>query len=380
MESAEKRNALQKAFKFMERAEQIDGLNAEVRRARLRLLVAMAIRHLKDRKARLAEGELRQLEALPQAQQGDRPAFISALRWAWAQTGGPNQGMPDGRAEVVRLLGSELAAGMVVAGVARRCGLNVREPEAPPKGVQLSSALGRACALGDDMGLPLEIPEKLLDRLEKELSSKDFTAPVPALVALGETAIRQDLLKMGYAIAGAGLAQGIEGQARFLYLRARGMPSWESERRDSCLAAASELARRQRDNDLLNRIGELRDEEMDWLGGPPESRATTISAEEIAAVVERESKERGYPKSRPPLGFSGGGCQCPACRAERGGMGMPPVPPGLEEMMEQFGPDVVAQALAEIIGMGGPGGPGFPGGGRRKRRKPRFLDGPDLPF
>jgi hypothetical protein len=36
MQSAEKRNALQKAFKFMERAEQIDGVNAEVRR---RLLV-----------------------------------------------------------------------------------------------------------------------------------------------------------------------------------------------------------------------------------------------------------------------------------------------------------------------------------------------------
>src|SRR5207248_2746190 len=45
MQSAEKRESLQKAFKLMERAERIDGLNPEVRRARLRLLVSMAARH-----------------------------------------------------------------------------------------------------------------------------------------------------------------------------------------------------------------------------------------------------------------------------------------------------------------------------------------------
>jgi tetratricopeptide (TPR) repeat protein len=47
MQSAEKRNALQKAFKLMERAERIDGVNPEVRRARLRLLIAITVRHLR---------------------------------------------------------------------------------------------------------------------------------------------------------------------------------------------------------------------------------------------------------------------------------------------------------------------------------------------
>src|SRR5262249_40875833 len=83
MQSAEKRNALHKAFKFMERAEQIDGLNPEVRRARLRLLVSMAVRHLREKKPKLAEKELRQIEALPQARQDDRPAFVAALRFVW---------------------------------------------------------------------------------------------------------------------------------------------------------------------------------------------------------------------------------------------------------------------------------------------------------
>jgi hypothetical protein len=380
MQSAEKRNALKKAFTYMERAEQIDGLNSEVRRARLRLLVSMAVRHLKDRKARLAEGELRQLEALPQAQQGDRPAFIFALRWAWGQLGGPSKGTADARPEIVRLLGGELAAEIVLAGVSQGCGLSVIEPASPPKGVQLSSAIGRACALGDDMGMAFEIPQSLFDRLEKELSAKDFKAPPALLVALGEAAIRQELLKMAYAIAGAGLAQGPECQARFLYLRARGMPGWEPDRSAECLAAASELARRQRDSDLLDRIGEFRDEEMDWM--EPNASATTISVEEIDRVVQREAAERGYPKSQPARrGRDDGECQCPKCCAERGEL---PLPVELVDMMEQFGPDMVAQALAEIIGMGGPSGLGNipPLGGRKKPRKRRNpFDGSDVfPF
>jgi hypothetical protein len=372
MESAEKRNALKKAFKYMETAEQIDGLNAEVRRARLRLLVSMAMRHLKDRKAHLAESELSQLEALPAAQQGDRPAFISALRWVWGQVGGQSGGVLDAQVALVRLLGSDLAAQVVLDGVCRECGFGGLDTSIPPKGVSACSAIGRACALGDDMGVPFAIPQKLFDRIEKELTAKEFRAPVPALVALGETALRQELFKMAYAIAGAGLIQGVEGQARFLYLRARGMPPWEDERRASCLAAASELARRQRDSDLLNRIGEFRDEEMAWLDDPPDARSTAISAEEISRVVERESRERGYPKSQPPRQRGDEGCQCPACQAARGDL---PNARDLQDMMECFGPDAVAQALAEIIGLGLPGGFG-PGRKRRKRR----LDEEDCPF
>jgi hypothetical protein len=371
MESSEKRNALQKAFKYMERAEQIDGVNTQVRRARLRLLVSMAIRHLKDRKARLAERELLQLEALPQVQQGDRPAFVAALRWAWGQLGGPSNAAAAARAEVVRLLGGELSAQVLLRGVSLQCGLKDIEPSPPLKGVQAAGAIGRACALGDDMGVACEIPQNLWDRLEKELSAKSFTAPVTPLVALGETAIRQGLLKMGYAISGAGLAQGPEGQARFLYLRARGMPPWEPERHTQCLAAASELARRQRDTDLLNRIGEFRDEERDFFEALPDAVATSISTEEIARVVQREAAERGYPKDQP-VGRGGDDddlCMCPACCAERGQL-----PPELEDMVAQLGPDALAEALAQIIGLGGPGGK------RKRRKRSNSFFGDDLPF
>lgn len=365
MESAERRNALQKAFKFMERAERIDGLNPEVRRARLRLLVSMAARHLREKKAHLAERELRQLEALAQAQQGDRPAFVAAMRWARAQLSSGTADAVSARAEVVKLMGGELATQVVLAGVSQHCGLRSSEPAAP-KGEPLAAGIGRACALGDDMGVPFNIPHSLLDRLSRELSTKGLACSVPALAALGEAAVRQELFAIAYAVGGAGLRQSAEGQARFLFLRARGLPPWEEERRSSCLRAASELAQRQRDSDLLNRIGEWRDEELEFLGFLPEAEVTVIGAEEIGRVVQREIKLRDYPKSRP-VPSDDDDCQCPACCARRGQM-----PRELEEMMDQLGPEAVLEAMADMFGMGE----------KKKSRKRRtgFADDSDLLF
>ena len=83
-ESAEKRNALNKALKYLSEAEMLDGLNPKVRRARVHLLVAIAIRHLKQRKPHLFAKDFEEIEALPQIQEGDRLAFSSALRWVCA--------------------------------------------------------------------------------------------------------------------------------------------------------------------------------------------------------------------------------------------------------------------------------------------------------
>ena len=55
MEPAEKRGALDKAFGFLKLAQKCDPLGTEVRRAALRLLVAKALRHLRQRKPHLAE-------------------------------------------------------------------------------------------------------------------------------------------------------------------------------------------------------------------------------------------------------------------------------------------------------------------------------------
>ena len=378
MQSAEKRNALQKAFKFMERAEQIDGLNADVRRARLRLLVAMAVRHLREKKPHLAEKELRQMAALPQAQQGDRPAFVAALRWVWcALQLWPGEGAAAHK-EAVRILGDGVTAHLLLLNVEHWCELRDSGLGKPPRPtVPLFAALGRVCALGDEMGMPVDLSRGVPEQLMKELSAPNVSADPRALTALGEAAIRRDDFRLAYAIAGSGLAQGADNHGRFLLLRARSLPPWEDKRRSSCLAAASELARRHHDSDLLKRIGEWRDEAMDWLDTPEVAQAA-IGSEEIERVVQREMAERGFPESRPASRAGSprdsdddGECQCPECCVARGEL--PELPPELMEMVEQMGPEVVAQALAEMLGVGGKK--------KRGRRRP-YLDlySDDAPF
>ena len=63
MTLAESRNALKLALTNLARAEAINPLNPMVRRARLRLTMATAWRHFKDRKPHLVEKDLADLEA-----------------------------------------------------------------------------------------------------------------------------------------------------------------------------------------------------------------------------------------------------------------------------------------------------------------------------
>jgi hypothetical protein len=366
MQSAERRNALQKAFKFMERAERIDGLNAEVRRARLRLLVSMVVRHLREKKPKLAEKDLSQIEALPQSKQGDRPAFVAALRFVWRLLRNEKQEAVSAHAEAVRFLGDEVSAQLLFLHVERWCGRPASAlGHAPPPTVPLFAALGRVCALGDDMGLAAGLTDAIQGQLMIELSAATLSANPRILAALGEAAMREDRFPLAFVIAGAGLSQGPESQARFLFLRARSLPPWEEDRRSSCFAAASDMARRQHDSSLLERMGEWRDESLGWLDTPDRAQAA-MSAEDLGRVVERETRERAYPTSPPDLGDADEDCQCSACCAARG----EEMPPELAEMLDQFGPDALMEALAGILGGGKKG---------RGRRRPH-LDDSDLPF
>ena len=268
MNALEKRNALQKAFKYMERAERIDAVNSEVRRARLRLLVSIAVRHVKDRKTHLAEKDVVQIEALPQAQQGMRPAFVAALRYVIAYQSRDFEKASKIARDVAHLMGGDMPANMLMENVATACGQVFLKPLEVPKNAPVAEALGRACMAGAEMGKPFEISPLYWEQIQREVSHKKFTAAVGPLIALGDAAAGKAFPLLTYVIAGAGLSQGGERQAHFLYLRAAGMPMWAFERRAACLAAASELARRARDTDLLDRIGKWRDDEMEWTGGP----------------------------------------------------------------------------------------------------------------
>jgi hypothetical protein len=377
MQSAEKTNALQKAFKLMEQAERLDGLNPEVRKARLRLLISLATRHLQQKKTRLAEPELRQIEALPQARQGDRPALAAALRWVFWTLGDDASQADAARATVVKVLGSEAAAQIVLRAVAAACKLKGKTLEPVNTRGPLAAAIGRACALGEDTGLRIEIPQDLSDRLRRELAGGVPVADAAALAALGEAALRADDLELAYAVSAPGLKLAQDRWAEFLFLRARALPDWAEERQALCAAAASELARRQRKTDLLGRIGEWREEEMISLDANESDVAMTTK--QIDDLVQREREQPEFP-AMPVGGFDDDDrlCDCPSCRAERAGRfpglppGLPDLPPELMDMMEEMGPDVVMQALEELIRGGPPK--------RRKRRLRTTVNDDDVPF
>ena len=339
MQSAEKTNALKRAFKLMEQAESLDGLNPDVRKARLRLLISLATRHLQQKKIRLAEPELRQMEALPQAQQGDRPALLGALRWVyWTLGGDADPGRCRARLRGGVCWAVKRRAHILLRAVAGACKLKQEMAIPKSKGVPLATAIGRACALSEDAGWPVEIPKGLSDQLVRELSGEGAVADAAGLGALGEAALGMDDYQLAWAVSRAGLNLAQERRAEFLFLRARTLPDWAGNRQTLCAAAASELARRQRNADLLRRIGEWREEEM--VGFDGDQTDVTMSTEQIDQLIqsERESDFSDMPEDDVL-------CNCPSCRAEREGL-----PPGLDRMVEELGPDVVMQALEEIIG------------------------------
>lgn len=378
MQSAERRSAFRKAFRLMEQAELLDGLNPDVRKARLRLLVSMALRHLRQMKARLAEPELAQIEALPQAQQGDRPALVAGLRWVyWTLCGGTAQAAAA-RLALGKQMDDHTAADCLLLMVLAACEFKGSMPELQFKSPGLAGALGRVCALGEDTGLPVEIPDALSKQLMRELLGKEPARDGTGLAALGALAIRGEDFALAYAVSVAGLKLADEWRAEFLFLRAQAMPVWSEERQALCAAAASELARRQRNLDLLRRIGKWREEEFMWFDHTRADVAMTTP--EINELVAKERTNRGYP-AKPPRSWmessdDGPLCDCAACRANRRGTPreleelVDSMPPELAKVLKGLGPEELMRAMEEIAGGGPP----------KRRRRPRMPDDEDIPF
>jgi len=312
MESAEKRGALNKALGFLEQAEKLDALNPAVRRASLRLLVAQAIRHLRQRKPHRAEEKLVDLEALPQAHETDRPAFLAALRWTGCVMRGEAEAASGYFTQVSQLLGSPAAAVLICRSAGDACGLEQNEVNrCLPRKVShdqtesLAGAVARACALGDDMNVAFTIPREFQREIFKELSDDHCSLEARQLRALAEAALRHGLGELAYAASAAGLAKGGATEARFLLLRARALPSWEFERRSDCLAVTAELARRQRDMALVDEAVDLQRghgglgtdflDPLDTLDEHAFSRTT----EQVNAVLKREKQSCTFPVQEP---------------------------------------------------------------------------------
>jgi len=305
MASAEKRNAFKKALGYLERAEKLDGLNPEVKKARLRLLTAIAIRHLKQEKTHLAQKDFAEIQALPQSTEGDNPAFIVALKSVAAKIDGQHSQYGKWEKDLIGILNSKPAAEMVLEAVFRLCGVvenkTFRNQWKLPPGEKLLEAVARGCSMGENLGIPVTIPEKWRRKLKKLLKKNRDSLDPASIRNISEAAFRSHDLELAYAASGAGLIQGGPATARFLLIRARSLPPWESNRKKDCIAAAIELARSQRDMDLIDEAVELRHNGtglpfMDlFFNDPLYEHTTSMDENRLNNVLEREKRERKYP-------------------------------------------------------------------------------------
>lgn len=338
MESAEKRNAFKKSLKYLEEAEQLDRLNPEVRRAKLRLLLAAALRHLQQRKAHLALGGIEQIETVPEVRPGEIAALAAALRWCVAAVGRDKAVQDEQEASLNTLIGS-VAAHLLIVSAAEKAEMLFAVSSRVLKVAKISAAellagVARARALGEWAGLRITLPRDWIDPLIASLKMPNCPADATQMLVLGEAALDGYSPELGYVASVAGLAKG-GANAEFLFLRARSLPPWASVRREGCITASLELARRERNTALAGRImdhlnGKKENERKRWrpgieMGDDPRIASRPVSPELLGKILEEEQALKEYPGHKPgddpkyaeELGYSS--CDCPKCRARRGG-------------------------------------------------------------
>jgi hypothetical protein len=363
MEEKEKRNAFQSALQYLTKAERIDSVYPAVRQARLRLLAGAVLRHLRQKKTHPADEKLAEVAALPRSQQGDRPAFLAALRYMTEVVRGANDRAAVHRSEVERVLGSKAGAALLIFGVADACkrGESERPPLIgtfdKPERAGLPETVARVIELAKDFQIAQLIPEDWLMETGAQFARSSKSLTVAQFETLAEVGLCAKKFELAYAVSGAGLERGAAAEATFLLLRARSLPY--NERRAVCAAAAAQLARQQRQMDVVDKAVEL-------LAGSPFD-ALTVTTEQAAAVVRKEKAERAFPTVyRPGPDYSdlleALACDCPDCRRARGERSDPlehleeddddfdieslldnmPLPPGIP-------PDIGKMMLAEAL-------------------------------
>ncbi|MCP4624929.1 MAG: hypothetical protein GY850_15600 [bacterium] len=311
MKSAEKRSAFKKAIGYLNTAERIDGLNPDVKRARPRLWVATAVRHLKQKKTHLAQNDIVEIEQFQQSGEGDLPAFVVALQIVCALIDGEKSKLIRLNRELISLLEHPVAANVVIQGLLSDCNLSDTQTDLSLNveesifGDNLVAAIARGCKIADDMGIAASIPPEYEKKLRDFFYAQNNSLDPANIRIVAETALRSDDFQLAYAATGAGLMQPADTAARLLLLRARSLPIWEVDRRSDCIAAAIELARRARDMDLINeavelhRVGKRGLFGFSFFGNTVDEGNFSLEAEELDAILRTEKEAREYPSMMP---------------------------------------------------------------------------------
>jgi len=322
MKQSEKRNAFPSALAYLEKAERIDAIDSTVRAARLRLLAAAAIRHLQQKKPRLAMEKITEMAELPQSQQADRPGFLAALRTLTCAAAKDQEGMERSMHEAEALLGG-LPAALLLFGIAAaaKCLDLASVPDAKalkPEGRKtIPASLARVMAIAKDFKIgKFSLPGSYIDEAEKQFPQVADALTLEQISALGEIGIATDHPKLAWATSTAGLKRAGPTEAFFLLLRARALPQYFNDRRRALASAAAELARFQRDTEVV-------DQAVEMLRDPFGGDSFSLTLEQAREIARKEAASPSFPgifDSGPDYSelFSDTLCECADCRRARG--------------------------------------------------------------
>jgi hypothetical protein len=323
MRQSEKRSAFPTALGYLEKAERIDAVHPVVRAARMRLLAAAAMRHLQQKKPKLAEAKLAEMTALPQSQQGDRPAFLAALRHVIRLVSGKTAEAMETRAEVERLLPGGTAAAMLIFGVA---GIAKQLHAFPLPGIKSLSQreraeipvnLARVMAIAKDFGIAkFALPAAFFDEAETQFPGVRTSLNVEQLGLMGELGMATGHSRLAWAASGEGLSRGGPSEAGFLLLRSRALGPQQNERSLAIAAAAAALGRFHRDAGVVDKAVEI-------LRNPYGGDSISFTLEQAREVVRRELDSPAFPSLfRPGPDYRDlmpeNTCQCEDCKRRRG--------------------------------------------------------------
>jgi hypothetical protein len=189
---------------------------------------------------------------------------------------------------------------------------------------------------GEWASLRIPLPLGWNDRLIAALYLPNCPLDAAQMQLLGEAELDSLAFELAYAISAVGLAKG-QANARFLFLSARCFPPFAALRRNGCFAAALELARRERNTELVGKIlDRLRGNRSNtkarsgygWsVGDDPGIASRPVSPELLSQILEEEKTLEQFPiyegHRRPKYApeFDVSLCDCPKCRARRGEAG-----------------------------------------------------------
>ncbi len=306
LHSTERRGAIRKALKWIEKIEAVEPCHPEARGGRFRLLLAGATYRIRRAKFHLARRDIEDLRQTPRGADPEFQCLLDGLSWFAAE--GETQ-----RTATLRSMDADLGehgTDLLLRQMERQLGakrfvprLPSRDGRPPPgRVIPILARLARVfIALDWTLFPPAAWKKALRAALESwtDPSVRDLDPLCRIMMNEGEW----DIL---YLLSGKGLLHGGAQRYRFLFYRGQSFVELhEMDRRRSCLRAAQELARRAGDRETeaesrdglfpdLPQIGVL----MDF---PAEEDETPLSREDLAHIIEFEANaplKRRRPRRR----------------------------------------------------------------------------------